>query len=221
MKQNNIINVAIADDHEIFRDGLKLMLETAANIKIVGEASDGRELVNIVQSQRPDVVITDIKMPIQDGVEATKQIRSRFPKTQVIALSMFDDEQLILEMLEAGAIGYLLKNSDKSEVIEAINTVHSEKSYYCKYTSGRLAKLIAYTKTNNQKKQREAEFSDREKEIIKLICEACTNKEIGEKLGLSARTVEGIRMKILDKMDVKNSIGIVIEAIRMGIYSPV
>lgn len=221
MKQNNIIHVAIADDHEIFRDGLKLMLEAAENIEIVGEASDGRELVSIVQTKKPDVVITDIKMPIQDGVEAAKQIKARFPGVQIIGLSMFDDEQLILEMLEAGAIGYLLKNSDKSEVIEAINTVHSGKSYYCKYTSGRLAKLIAYTRTNNQKKQKEAEFSDREKEIIKLICEECTNKEIGEKLAISARTVEGIRMKILDKMDVKNSVGIVIEAIRMGIYNPV
>lgn len=221
MKENNlIIKVVIADDHEIFRDGLKLMIESAKNIQLIGEAANGIELVNLVEKSNPDIVVTDIKMPQMDGVEATKLIREQYPHIEVIALSMFDDEQLILEILEAGAIGYLLKNSDKTEMIDAINMAYKHQSYYCKQTSAKLAKLIAYSKQVNQKKQKESEFSEREKEIIKLICAEYTNKEIGEKLFLSTRTVEGYRMKILEKMDAKNIVGIVIEAIRLGIYNP-
>lgn len=217
---NSQIKVVIADDHEIFRDGLKLMLSSSDNIILSDEASNGKTLLGIVDNIRPDVVITDIKMPVMDGVEATKYIKEHCPETEVIALSMFDDEQLIMEMLEAGAIGYLLKNSDKSEVIEAVYNAYLHQPYYCKFTSAKLAKLIAYSKNNTEKKHKEAEFSEREKEIIKLICEEYTNKQIGEKLFLSTRTVEGYRMKILDKMDVKNIVGIVMEAIRLGLYSP-
>lgn len=221
MKQtNNSISVVIADDHEIFRDGLKLMLQKAENVNLVGEAGDGKELLALIESVRPAVVITDIKMPVMDGVEATKLIKERYPDTGVIALSMFDDEQLILEMLEAGAHGYLLKNSDKFEITDAIQTVYDGKQYYCKFTSGKLAKLIALSRNNAQKKKKEAEFTDKEKDIIRLICKEYTNKQIGEELFMSTRTVEGYRMKILEKMDAKNTVGIVIEAIRLGIYDP-
>lgn len=216
----SVIKVAIADDHELFRDGLRLMLGSEKTIQLVGEASNGKTLLTLVKSQKPDVVITDIKMPEMDGVEAAKQICRELPLTAVIALSMFDDEEMILEMLDAGALGYLLKNADKTEVIEAIHTVSGHKPYYCKSTSGKLAKLIAYSKHNMQKQKKQAEFTEREKEIIKLICQEYTNKQIGEQLFLSSRTVEGYRMKILEKMDAKNIVGIVIEAIRLGIYTP-
>ncbi|HTN44860.1 MAG TPA: response regulator transcription factor [Flavipsychrobacter sp.] len=216
----NTIKVLIADDHEIFRDGLKLMLQKAENIELIGEAADGKELIKMVGTTHPDVVITDIKMPVMDGVDATKHIKEHFPAIQVIALSMFDDEQLILEMLDAGALGYLLKNSDKFEITDAVETVFEGKPYYCKFTSGKLAKLIALNRDKKEKKKREADFSEKEIEIIKLICQEFTNKEIGEKVFLSARTVEGYRMKILEKMEAKNTVGIVIEAIRLGIYIP-
>lgn len=214
------IKVVIADDHEIFRDGLKLMLKKADSIDLIGEAADGKELIKLIEATRPDVVITDIKMPVMDGVDATKHIRQHFPGVQVIALSMFDDEQLILEMLDAGAQGYLLKNSDKFEITDAVESVFEGKNYYCKFTSGKLAKLIALQRDQKEKKKKEAEFSEKEIEIIKLICQEFTNKEIGEKVFLSSRTVEGYRMKILEKMDAKNTVGIVIEAIRLGIYHP-
>ncbi|HEY9178496.1 MAG TPA: response regulator transcription factor [Flavipsychrobacter sp.] len=214
------ISVVIADDHELFRDGLKLMLSSADDVHLAGEAWDGRELINQVKKLQPDVVITDIKMPITDGVEATKFIMQHYPVIKVIALSMYDDEELILEMFEAGAIGYLLKNADKSEVIEAIQSVYQNKPYYCKSTSGKLTKLLAFSRYNMQKQQKEAEFTEKEKEIIRLICQEYTNKQIGEKLYLSTRTVEGYRMKILEKMGAKNIVGIVIEAIRLGIYTP-
>lgn len=214
------IKVIIADDHEIFRDGLKLILNAAGNIDLVGEACNGRELIGLAAGLLPDVIITDIKMPVMDGVAATGHIRTHFPCTRVIALSMFDDEQMILEMLEAGATGYLLKNADKIEVIDAIERVNAGETYYCKHTSGQLAKLIAYSRHNMEKQKKEAEFSEREKEIIRLICQEYTNKQIGEMVFLSTRTVEGYRMKILEKMGAKNIVGIVIESIRLGIYDP-
>lgn len=222
MKRGNtsVINVIIADDHEIFRDGLKLMLGSVEGIHLAGEANNGRELVALAEKINPHVVITDIKMPVMDGMEAAKIIKKQNPGIMVIALSMFDDEELILEMLESGATGYLMKNADKSEVIDAIHTVHNNDSYYCKSTSGKMAKLIAYSRYHMQKQKKEAEFSEKEKEIIRLICQECTNKQIGEKLFLSSRTVEGYRMKILEKMGAKNIVGIVIEAIRLGIYNP-
>lgn len=214
------IKVIIADDHELFRDGLKLMLNDTDNINLCGEAIDGRALIDLVKEHQPDVVVTDIKMPGLDGVEATKHIREHYKNTEIIALSMFDDEELIMEMLDAGAIGYLLKNSDKPELVEAISCAYNHQPYYCKHTSRKLTKLIALSKEANRKKEKEAEFTDKEKEIIRLICQEFTNKEIGKKLFLSTRTIEGYRMKILEKMDVKNTVGIVIEAMRLGIYEP-
>lgn len=214
------IKVVIADDHEIFRDGLKLMVSHLDNIILVGEAENGRELVALVEKEQPDVVITDIKMPLMDGIEATRYLTQQYPTIGVIALSMFDEEQLVIEMLEAGALGYLLKNSDKSELIEAINAVFMNDHYYCKRTTGRLAQMIARSKNLKQAKTSEPEFSEREKEIIQLICQEYTNKQIGEKLFISTRTVEGYRMKILEKMNAKNTVGIVIAAMKQGIYTP-
>ncbi len=214
------INVVIADDHELFRDGLRLMLNGVEGIHLCGEACDVRALVKLVDKIKPDVVITDVKMPIMDGADATRHIIAHHQLIKVIALSMFDDEELILEMLESGAIGYLLKNADKYEVEDAIRAVYNNEPYYCKSTSGKLAKLIAYSKAHMQKQKKEAEFTDKEKDIIRLICQEYTNKQIGEKLFLSARTVEGYRMKIIEKMGAKNIVGIVIEAIRLGIYAP-
>lgn len=214
------ISVIIADDHEIFRDGLKLMLSKAENITVVAEAGDGRELLALTGKHKPDVIITDIKMPVMDGVEATKYIMEHHPAIGIIALSMFDEEQLILEMLEAGALGYLLKNSDKTELVRAIHSVYRHEPYYCQQTSCKMARMIAHSRHQSRIREKEAEFSDREKEIINLICQEYTNKQIGEKLFLSARTVEGYRTRIMEKMNAKNTVGIVISAMKLGLFSP-
>lgn len=214
------IKVVIADDHEIFRDGLKLVLDDTEDIDLCGEAIDGRSLIKLAEEFHPDVIVTDIKMPGVDGVEATRHIKAHLKNIEVVALSMFDDEELIMEVVEAGAIGYLLKNSDKTEIVEAIHCAYNHQPYYCKHTSRKLTKILALSKAEQQKKIKEAEFSDKEKDIIRLICQEYTNKEIGKKLFLSTRTIEGYRMKILEKMDVKNTVGVVIEAIRLGIYKP-
>jgi DNA-binding NarL/FixJ family response regulator len=164
-------------------------------------------------------VITDVKMPRMDGVHATRHIAEHYPHIGIIALTMFDEEDLIVDMLEAGARGYLLKNADKEEIIDAVKSVYNNEPYYCKHTSHRLAQLVAHSKFNPARQKEKPVFNDREKEIITCICDGLTNKEIAAKIFLSVRTVEGLRMKILEKMQVKNTAGIIIYAIRNELYS--
>lgn len=216
----NPVRVVIADDHEIFRDGLKLVLQKQKDIIVAGEACDGRELIELVKQQLPDVVVTDVKMPNLDGVAAAKYLAEHYPSIGVIALTMFDEEDLIVDMLEAGAKGYLLKNADKTEILEAVHTVANNQPHYCRLTSQKLASMVAKSKFNLNLKKEKSEFNEREKEIICYICDGLTNKEIGEKIFLSVRTVEGLRLKIIEKMNVKNTAGIIVYAIRENLYIP-
>jgi DNA-binding NarL/FixJ family response regulator len=208
------ISLVIADDHEIFRDGLALMINKQENLSLVGQAGNGRELIQLVNDKKPDIVITDIKMPYMDGIAATRLMLQQDPLLKIIALSMFDEEDLIVEMLEAGAKGYLLKNADKKEIQEAILTVNEGNIFYCKLTSARLASLIVKSKFDPQKKKSSDLFTEREKQIIELICLQHTAQEIGDRLFLSKRTVEGYRTRILEKMEVKNTAGVVVFALR-------
>lgn len=213
----NSISLVIADDHEIFRDGLALMLSKQEAVTLIGQAGDGQELVRLVDETRPDMVLTDIKMPRLDGIAAAKSLLQRYPALKIIALSMFEEEDLIVEMLEAGAKGYLLKNADKKEILEAIFTVYDGNIYYCKHTTAHLASLIVKSKFDSHKRPSGPLFTDREREIIRLICRQHTAQEIGELLFLSKRTVEGYRTRILEKMDVKNTAGVVIFALKHSI----
>ncbi len=215
---NYIIKVVIADDHEIFRDGLQLMLSKIADIKVVDEACNGLQLVNSVKEHRPDIVLTDIIMPVMDGITAAKNIHTNFPDTGIIALSMFDEEHYIVDMLESGAMGYLLKNADKTEIADAIKTVYVQNPYYCKLTSSRLTRIISSSKFNPYAKMNMPVFTDKEKEVIRFICAEHTNKEIGELMYMSSRTVEGYRARIQEKMKVKSTAGIVIFALKTGLY---
>jgi two-component system, NarL family, response regulator NreC len=217
MTINADIKLVIADDHEIFRDGFKLMLTKYPEIILVGEAENGKQLVDLVQKIKPDVVITDIKMPMMDGIEATKKITEILPNIGIIGLSMFDEDDLIVDMLEAGAKGFLIKNAGKEQIIEAIKTVYNHDPYYCKSTSHKLTNMIAKSKFNPYKIIPKITFTEREKEIIALICNEFANKEIADKLFLSVRTVEGHRLKILEKMNVKNTVGLVIFSIKNGL----
>lgn len=211
---NYDIRLVIADDHEIFLDGLSLMLSRQEHIALVGQASDGRELIEIVAREKPDVVMTDIKMPHMDGISATRQIIRTDPDTRIVALSMFDEEDQIVEMLEAGAKGYLLKNADKQEILEAITSVYEDGTYYCKTTSSKLASMIARSKFNPYRKKEQVTFTEREQEIIQLICQQLTAQQIGDRIFLSKRTVEGYRTRILEKMNVRNTAGVVMYALK-------
>lgn len=208
------IRLVIADDHEIFRDGLALMLSKQQDIELIGQAGNGKQLISLVNELQPDVVMTDVKMPVMDGIEATRSLIAENPDLHLIALSMFDEENLIVDMLEAGAKGYLLKNADKQEILDAIHSVYQGKPYYCHHTTSKLASLISKSKFNPYKKRDPLVFTDREKEIIRLICQQLTAQEIADKVFLSKRTVEGHRTRILEKMNVKNTAGVVIYALR-------
>ncbi|POY35962.1 DNA-binding response regulator [Solitalea longa] len=206
------IKIIIADDHEIFRDGLSLVLKKEKDFNLIEQAINGIDLINKINLHHPDVVLTDIKMPGMDGIEATKIISDKFPTVKIIALSMFDEDNLIADMFEAGAKGYLLKNAHKNEIIEAIKTVYEDGNYFCEAASMKLVKMLA--KSKQASKQQQVEFNDRELDIIKLICKQLTALEIADKVFLSKRTVEGYRMRILEKMNVKNTAGVVVYALR-------
>lgn len=211
------IQLIIADDHEVYRDGLKTLLDKSPDLQVIGEASNGMELVSLCHLKVPDVILTDIMMPVMDGVEATSVITKNFPSIRVIALSMFNQDNLILDMLNAGAMGYLIKNAHKDEILEAIKSVYRNTPYYCKSTSIKLARLIGVSQFGSNAKNK-VFFSQKERDIIRLICEEKTSKEIGDELHLSMRTVEEYRQRLKDKMEVKGTTGIVIYAIKNDLY---
>ena len=217
MKQSTPIRIILADDHEIFRDGFKAMLRKQPSIQLVGEAEDGEALIALARQTRADVIVTDIKMPRMDGVAATKYLSKEYPHIGIIALSMFDEEHLIVEMLEAGAKGYLLKNAHKDEIIEAIKTVNNRQTYYCNDTSAKLAQMIARSRFGEEK-EKKLEFTEKELAVIRYICQEMTNKEMARLMKLSTRTIEGYREKIQEKIGAKNAAGVVVYAIKNNIY---
>jgi DNA-binding NarL/FixJ family response regulator len=212
------IDIILADDHEIFRDGFSVMLKKIPEINLVAQASNGQELIELSRTLKPDVIITDIKMPIMDGIQATRLLTKEFPQIGIIALSMYEEEDLIVDMLESGAKGYLIKNAHKDEIVSAIKSVSKNQPYYCRETTNKLAQMIARSSFNPYKKTVKPEFTQNEIAVIKLICEQYSNKEIADQLNLSKRTVEGYREKIAEKMEVKNTAGIVVYAIKNKIY---
>ena len=214
MKDKEIISLVIADDHLIFRDGLKLLFRKDDNIRLAGEAGNGKELLEVVKSTRPDIVMTDIVMPEMNGIDAVKEILKLYPDTGIIALTMVDDDDMLLEILEAGALGYLLKNAEKEEIIDAILSVKNGEPFYSTSISEQMVKLVGDKKDSSQIHKKTIMFSDKEIEIITLICTEKTNKQISEKLYYSIRTIEWYRAKILEKMQVKSTAGIVAYAIK-------
>lgn len=212
------IRIIIADDHEIFRDGFRVMLKKYKGIELVGEAANGQELLTLTADLIPDVVVTDIKMPVMDGIAACRRLQRQFPAIGVIALSMFDEEGLVVEMMECGAKGYLLKNASKEEIIEAIETAYKGDTYFSNLTSRRLMNMLAASQTNPFRKRFNGELTSTEKRIIEMICEEKLSKEIADELRFSVRTVESYRSNIQEKIGVKNVVGLVIYAIKNNLY---
>ena len=210
--------LAIADDHEIFRQGFKALIARQAGLELVGEAGNGKDLLGLIVRLQPELVFVDIKMPIMDGIDTTREIKSSFPSTKVIALSMFNDDHLVNDMLHVGASGYLLKDATQEELINAINAVMSGGSYFCRDTSERITALVETNYFYPEKGNLRLRFSDREIKIIRLICEQYTTKEIASILGLSNRTIDAQRDTIQQKTNSKNMVGIALYAIKNGIY---
>jgi DNA-binding NarL/FixJ family response regulator len=213
--KENIISIYLADDYPLFRTGLSLLLEQESGFKIAGEASNGKMLLELMRQAPADVVITDIEMPEMNGIEATIALKAEFPDVPVIALTIFNEDHLIIDMLEAGASGYILKNVESAELATAIRTVVRGGNHYCSQTSIRQSKLIAHSCFY---KKPSIPLSDKELEIIRLICQQYASKQIADKTNLSHRTVEKYRDRIMEKTGAENVVGIVIYAIRHGIY---
>ncbi|MEI6264221.1 MAG: response regulator transcription factor [Sphingobacteriia bacterium] len=210
------IKVIIADDQRVFRIGLTALINDMQGVELLDEASNGEELIEKALLQKPDVIITDIKMPVLDGISATKELNKQIPNSKIIALSAYVKDDLILHMLESGAIGYLVKTADAHEIKEAIETVNQHKPYFCKEITQRLTEIVARNYKLPEKSS--ATFTERELDIIRLICKEFTSKEIAMQLHLSKRTVEGHRTRILEKMNVKSIAGLITYAFDAGIY---
>lgn len=213
------IKVLVADDHTLFRQGMSALLNSFDGIEVVGQAANGKELVGLVETTRPQVVLTDIQMPEMDGIEATKIIRSNPDNKdiKIIAISMFDGNMFVLRMIELGANGYLLKNDEPNEVERAINTVVRNDFYMNRNTmTAMLSRITTETpKTNLAISQ--ADLKDREIQILTMICEEYTSKQIAEMLNLTAGSIETYRTELLRKTGAKNTAGLVVFAFRTGI----
>ena len=214
-----MIKLVIADDHFLIREGFKTLLKKQSEIQLVGEAENGRELLAVVASTAPDVVITDIQMPEQDGITATRLIKEQHPAVGIIALSMFNENHLVIDMFKAGAKGYLVKNTDERELIDAIRSVHAGGSYFCNDTSLTLARLIDQHKLNPYEHTPEVHLTEKEIGIIRLICQEYSSKQIAPLVKLTKRTVENYREKIQEKVGAQNVVGIVLYALRNGLFS--
>ncbi|GAB4093293.1 response regulator [Flaviaesturariibacter terrae] len=214
------IRLLIADDHEIFRDGFRVLIRKNPAIELVGEAADGESLLGMAGLLLPDVVITDIRMPGLDGIAVTRALQREHPDLPVIGLSTYDEEQVIVDMLEAGARGYLLKNASKEEIFTAVESVYRGEVYFCSSTSPRLAELIAKSSYNPFRRRPSTELNERELEIIRLVCQEFSSKEIALQLHNSVRTVESYRDRVLAKIGARNVAGLVVYAIKHGIYKP-
>ncbi|MBO9683386.1 MAG: response regulator transcription factor [Flavisolibacter sp.] len=221
MLANSPIRLVIADDSPVFRKGLvhSLNLEKQHSIHIVGEGHNGESLLKEVERKQPDIALTDLKMPLMDGFEASRIINKNFPSTSVIALSFFSDEESIYQMFETGAKGYLTKNADVAEIIEAVKTVHGGNMYYCSSSSVSLIKKIGPSKYNHYKKNTAIRFTEREIQLIRLISFQLTTKEIAGKMKISTRTVEEYSRNIKEKIDAKNTVGIALYAYKNNIVS--
>ncbi len=213
------IKIAIADDYKIFRDGLKVGMSVDDNLEVVLEADNGEDLLTGLKEIMVDVIIMDLKMPVLDGVEATKEVRKLYGLIKVLVVTMYDDDKFIIHLMEAGANGYLLKNADAEEIIKSIYAVHENGYYFNDLVNKALLKRLVLKGNIKPSFNHNVEFTERELEVLKLICEEKTASEIAKEIFLSPRSVEGIRTRLIDKVGVRNTAGLVMFAIKNGIVT--
>lgn len=206
------IKILLADDHKILRDGLKNVIEKNAGMRVIGEAENGRQAMKLCRKLEPDIVVMDVAMPGLNGIEATSQIVAENEDCKVIALSMYSDKRFVKGMLKAGAFGYILKDAASEELIHAIKSVSANQKYLCQKISG-----IVLNELLNNMEQDESKLSQREREILQLIAEGKSSKEIGEILFLSSKTVDSHRKNIMDKLELHTLPDLTKYAIRSGL----
>ncbi|AYL96739.1 response regulator transcription factor [Mucilaginibacter celer] len=210
------IKIAIADDYTIFRDGLKVGLATDDNLEVILEAGDGEDLLKGIENNRPDVIIMDLKMPVLDGMEATKLIKKKYPDIKIVVVTMYDDEKFVIHLMEIGANGYLLKNADADEIRRAVYSVHETGYYFNNVVSNALLKKLVIKGNIKPSFNEGVQLTEREQDVLKLICAEKTAAEMGQQLFLSPRSVEGIRQRLIDKVGVRNTAGLVMFAVKNG-----
>jgi NarL family two-component system response regulator LiaR len=210
------INVLIADDHAVVRDGTRQILEQEEDIKVVAEAADGAEAVKLAGSARPDVAIIDINMPGVDGIEATRQIKSLYPNITVLILSAYDDDQFVFSLLEAGAAGYLLKSVRGRELIEAVRQVHAGESVLHPAIARKVLNRFVPAPGKASGEKPGEVLSDREIEVMRLATRGLSNQQIANELFLSLRTVQAHLGHIFNKLQVSSRTEAVVRALKEG-----
>ncbi|MBL4755650.1 MAG: response regulator transcription factor [Flavobacteriales bacterium] len=214
------IKIVIVDDHDLVREGLVGMLGSVDGVEVVGEAENGRMAVEQANKLHPDIIIMDVNMPEMNGIEATREVVAKNPKVKVLVLTMHSDKEYVKQMLRAGATGYLLKNTKKDGFERAIKAVYHGENYFSNSVSGLL--INNYLNQGNEKiKDSKVDrlLSEREKEVLTLLCDGLINKEIGNELFISTRTVETHRRNIMQKLDVHAVADLVRIAVKAGLSS--
>jgi len=212
------IKVVVADDHTILRQGIKALLDNQEGIEVVGEAKDGREAIKTIEELLPDVILMDIAMPGLNGLEATRRIKKKFPKTKVVVLTMHANEEYIFQILNAGADGYLVKETAFQDLISAINAVHKGGAFMSPSISKKV--MTDYIqRAQGEEKVGFDTLTTREREILQLVAEGNSNKKIAEALFISPKTVETHRAHIMDKLNIHDRAGLIKYAIRKGMIN--
>ena len=214
---NKKLKVYIADDHTLFRKALVKLLSTFAAVGVIKDAEHGKDLLSLVKKDVPDLVIVDLQMPVMNGIETCEVLLSKYPGVKVIVLTMIDSEGYILHMIEMGVHAFLLKSTEPQELEKAITSVVENDFYHNELIASVLRNSIKEKKTTPRPLLRKVDLSKREREILSLICQELTIREIGLRLSLSENTVRNHRVKIMDKVGVKNTVGLVKFAYESGV----
>lgn len=206
-----MLKVVIVDDHKMFREGLKKMFQTEGFAKVIGEAANGKECLDLLDKEMPDVVMMDISMPVMDGIEATKQAVAKYPEVKILTLSSFGDEHYYYTMIEAGVKGFVLKSSGITELMQAVREVAEGGSWF---SNELLRKVISSIGKSAVKEKATIDLSDREAQVLRLVCNGLTNEQIAADLNVTADTVKYHRSNILSKTGAPNTAALVMFAIK-------
>lgn len=212
----NMLRLLIADDHSMFADGIESILANESDIDVVGKCPDGNSVFEFLKEKTVDLILLDVNLPDMSGIEVSKKLNREYPDIKILAVSMFNEESFVTEILQQGASGYILKNTGKTELLKAIQTVNNGQSYFSKEVTQTIMGSLMKNKATAQKPTK-LKISRREKEVLQLIMQEFTTQEIADKLFVSVKTVESHRGSLLTKLQARNTAGLVRIAMEEGI----